>query len=91
MNSRNVVTFLEDILEVIKDIENFTENINFEDFSNNKEKVYAVQKAIELMGEAVKNIPDFIRNKYNHIPWRNIAGMRDKLSHQYWKVDLLLG
>ncbi|NES23851.1 MAG: DUF86 domain-containing protein [Symploca sp. SIO3E6] len=88
MTSRNTVTFLQDILEGIGDIENFTKQISFEEFTKNKEKIYAVQKAIELIGEAVKNIPDSVRNKYSYIPWRNIAGMRDKLSHQYWKVDL---
>ncbi|NER93391.1 MAG: DUF86 domain-containing protein [Symploca sp. SIO1B1] len=88
MTSRNTITFLQDIIEAIEDIEGFTEEVSFEEFVNNKEKIYAVQKAIELMGEAVKNIPDSVRNQYTHIPWRNIAGMRDKLSHQYWKVDL---
>jgi len=88
MTSRNSVTFLQDIIEAIEDIECFTKQVDFEEFSKNKEKIYAVQKAIELMGEAVKNIPDSIRDKYSYIPWRNIAGMRDKLSHQYWKVDL---
>jgi uncharacterized protein with HEPN domain len=88
MISRNITDFLQDILEAIEDIENFTNDVTFEDFAHNKEKIYAVQKAIELMGEAVKNVSDDIRSQYNHIPWRNIAGMRDKLSHQYWKVDL---
>ncbi|NER52768.1 MAG: DUF86 domain-containing protein, partial [Symploca sp. SIO1A3] len=54
MTSRNTITFLQDIIEAIEDIEGFTEEVSFEEFVNNKEKIYAVQKAIELIGEAVK-------------------------------------
>jgi uncharacterized protein with HEPN domain len=47
-----------------------------------------VIRAIEVIGEAVKNIPDDVKKRYPDIPWRNIAGMRDKLIHGYFGVDL---
>lgn len=47
----------------------------------------AIVRSLEIIGEAVKQIPDSIRNKYSEIPWRSIAGMRDKLIHQYFGID----
>lgn len=45
-------------------------------------------RALEIIGEATKNIPAEVRNQYPDIPWRSMAGMRDKLSHQYFGVNL---
>ncbi|WP_017315732.1 HepT-like ribonuclease domain-containing protein [Mastigocladopsis repens] len=57
-------------------------------FSQNLEKVFAVSKAIEIIGEAVKRIPDSVRSKYPDIPWKDIARMRDKLIHNYFNTDV---
>jgi uncharacterized protein with HEPN domain len=51
------------------------------------EKVFAVSRAIEIIGEAVKRIPDAVRIQYPDIPWRDIAGMRDKLIYDYFNAD----
>jgi uncharacterized protein with HEPN domain len=50
--------------------------------------VFAVLKALEIVGEASKNIPSKVRQKYSEVPWREMTGMRDKLSHDYLGVDL---
>lgn len=50
----------------------------------------AVIRRIEIIGEAVKNIPDGIKGKYPEIPWKEIAGMRDILIHEYFGIDLEL-
>lgn len=88
MTERPLSEFLQDILESIADIEAFTTGVDFESFEGNREKVLAVVKSIEILGEAVKKIPDDIRSQYPQIPWRAIAGMRDILVHEYWGVDI---
>lgn len=70
-------------METIADIETFTNAVDFNQFQQNREKVLAVIKSIEILGEAVKKIPEEICEKYPQISWRAIAGMRDILVHEY--------
>ncbi len=75
MTQRQIQDYLQDILDAINAIEQFTAGVTFKDFSQNLEKTFAVSRAIEIIGEAVKQIPASIRNQYSNIPWRDIAGM----------------
>lgn len=88
MSQRQVKDYLQDILDAIEAIEEFTADVTLEDFRKNREKVFAVSRAIEIMGEAVKRVPDSIRGRYPEIPWRGVAGMRDKLIHDYFNTNL---
>ena len=88
MSQRDLADSLEDILEAIGAIERFTAEVNLENFVQNEEKCFAVEKALEIIGEAVKNIPDSVRRNYPKMPWKKVAGMRDKLAHQYWRTDV---
>jgi uncharacterized protein with HEPN domain len=55
---------------------------------NDKKTIKAVIRSLEVLGEASKKIPDEVRNRYPRIPWKRMAGMRDKLIHEYFGVDL---
>lgn len=68
--------------------ENFVSDCTFEDFIEDIKTQYAVIRALEIIGEAAKNIPYDVRQKYPAIPWKDLAGIRDKLIHAYFGVDL---
>ena len=80
--------YLKHILDAISNIEKFIEGIEKEDFLGNVEKQYAVLRGLEIIGEATKNLSEKLKTKYPHIPWKEIGGMRDKLIHQYFGVNL---
>lgn len=80
--------FIEHILESIGDIESFSKGLSKDELKKDKVKQYAIIRAIEVIGEAVRNLPFDIRNKYSEVPWKEIVGMRDKLMHHYFGVNL---
>jgi len=80
--------FIKYIMENINEIELFVKGVTKESFLENKEKQYAIIRAIEIIGESVKNLPDSFRKEHSEIPWIKIAGMRDKLMHHYFGVNL---
>jgi uncharacterized protein with HEPN domain len=82
--------FLEHILESILLIKQYTANLSKEEFVLSLQIQDAVIRRLEIVGEAVKNLPLEFRNTYPTIPWRQIAGMRDILIHEYFGVDLNL-
>ncbi|SFM93722.1 HepT-like ribonuclease domain-containing protein [Methanolobus profundi] len=82
--------FLTDIVEAIDEIEDFTSGMDFSDFLNDRKTQKAVVKNIEIIGEAAKNVPDEIKATYSGIPWRVIAGMRDRLAHGYFGIDYVI-
>ncbi len=85
---RTYIDYALDILSSIQEIEEFIKGMDFEEFVKDRKTVNAVIRSLEVMGEATKKIPIEIRNKYPEIPWKYIAGMRDKLIHEYHGVDL---
>ena len=87
--NRNIVLYVKDILDSMENAEKFVEGMTCEEFNEDIKTSYAVTRCIEIIGEASKNIPESMRSKYPDIPWREMAGMRDKVIHFYFGVNSL--
>ncbi|WP_441000644.1 HepT-like ribonuclease domain-containing protein [Fodinibius sp. SL11] len=88
MSKRKPDVYLQDISESIQQIEEYLADVNENEFYKNSEKQDAVLRRLEIIGEAVKHISDDIRDQYDEVPWRKIAGMRDIIIHEYFGVTL---
>jgi uncharacterized protein with HEPN domain len=88
--SEKFLIYLKDINKAIDSIKNFIDGMNFEQFKSDDKTSSAVIRKFEIIGEATKNLPNGIKEKYPQIPWKDIAGMRNKLIHAYSEVDLNL-
>lgn len=84
---RDYKLFIKDLLECINKIEDFVNEMSFDEFMKDEKTKSAVVREIEVMGEAVKNIPSSIRERYKDIPWNQMAKTRDKIIHFYFGVD----
>ncbi|OHD54913.1 MAG: hypothetical protein A2Y33_16210 [Spirochaetes bacterium GWF1_51_8] len=79
--------FLQHILTETEVLERNTNNLLYDDFIKNEILCRAFIRSLEVIGEAVKNIPESIRKTYSDIEWKKLAGMRDKLIHHYFGID----
>jgi len=85
---RDYILFLEDILDALEKIENYTKNLSFTEFADNGMAVDAVIRNFEVIGEATKNVPEEIKEKYLEVEWKEAAGFRNVLIHDYFGIDL---
>ncbi|MCC5913850.1 MAG: DUF86 domain-containing protein [Balneolaceae bacterium] len=88
MSKRKPDVYLQDILESISHIQHFLDGVSEKEFHKNVEKQDAVLRRLEIIGEAVKHLPDGIRENHPDVPWRQIAGMRDIIIHEYFGVTM---
>ena len=87
---RDLSLFIKDILENMERAEKFVTGMTFEKFATDEKTIFAVIRCLEIIGEATKQIPIELRQKYKNIPWRDMAGIRDKLIHAYFSINLEL-
>jgi len=85
---REYVDYLEDMMDALEKAQRFSEGMDSVQFNADEKTVFAVVRALEILGEAAKKIPRAVRHRHPNVPWREIAGMRDKLVHEYFGVNL---
>jgi uncharacterized protein with HEPN domain len=88
MSKRDWRLIVEDIIESIDKIENYTAGVTFEDFSQSSMIIDAVVRNIEIIGEAAKNVPVHEQKKLTDVPWRKITGIRNRIVHEYFNIDI---
>jgi len=87
MSERTDRDYLDHIREAVKRTVLYTEDMTYEKFLEDIKTQDAVVRNIEIIGEAVKNLSEELRNRCTEIQWKNLAGMRDKLIHHYFGVN----
>lgn len=85
---RDIGLYLDDILESIEKIEEYTQDLTEEEFSRNTETQDAVLRRLAIIGEAVKHLPEDLKEKHKQIPWKQIAGASDIFVHEYFGVGI---
>lgn len=83
---RDVGLFIDDIIDSIKNIQEFSKGLSKDGFLKDRLKQRAIERELGIIGEAVKNIPESLKNKYSEVRWRGIAGFRDILNHAYFGI-----
>ena len=88
MSKRDWKILFEDILESIDKIRLYTKDVDFEKFISNPMIIDAVVRNIEIIGEASSKIPEEIKNNFSEIPWNKLKGIRNRIVHDYFGVDV---
>ncbi len=86
--TRSARILLGDILEAAELLERYTAGLSRHEFAGNIEKQDAVARRLEIIGESVKRLPKDLRDQHPDVPWREIAGARDVLVHEYFRIDV---
>jgi uncharacterized protein with HEPN domain len=86
--SHEFLDYIEDILDAMSKAELLLEGVSYSQFESDFKINFAVVRALEIIGEAAKRLPEEVRQRYPDIPWKGMSGMRDRIIHGYDNVDL---
>ena len=87
MSKRTAEVLLQDMQVALERIVHYTKNIGFEEFEKDTMRSDAVVRNLEIVGEAVKRLPEDFKESHREIPWHRIAGMRNRIVHDYFGID----
>jgi uncharacterized protein with HEPN domain len=85
--ARSYEMYLDDILLAINRIAEYIQELDFVHFKQDYKTVDAVIRNFEIIGEASKNLPEWIKSKYSEIPWKEMYYLRNRISHEYFGID----
>ena len=88
MSKRPINLLLNDIRQAIDRIEQYIKNLSFDAFSDDQKSVDAVVRNLEIIGEAASRLPDEFKEKYSEIEWYKVVGLRHRIVHEYFGIDL---
>ena len=88
MSKRESLLYLQDILDSISKIFAYTNSRSYEKLVNDEMALDAIVRNLEIIGEAAKNVPSEVKEKYPNVPWREIGGTRNKILHEYFGINL---
>ncbi len=88
MPKRDWRLLLEDIIGCTQSIEKYIKGVEFDDFAQNQMLIDAVVRNLEIIGESAKWIPDEVKAKHSDVEWHKIVGLRNRVVHDYFDVDL---
>ena len=88
MSKRDVSLLLDDILTAIEKIDRYVAGLDREQFLNDEKSIDAVVRNLEIIGEATRQLPDEFITQQPHIPWQQMAGLRNRIVHEYFGLDL---
>lgn len=90
MSERPVNFLLCDICEAIDRIEQYTKGMSFDGFSKDQKSIDAVARNFEIIGEAANLLPEEFKKKHSHIEWYKIVGLRHRIIHEYFGIDIAI-
>jgi uncharacterized protein with HEPN domain len=88
MSDRPVSVLVEDMLERVDRISRYTRGLDYDAFVDDEKTIDAVVRSFEVIGEAARRLPPEFKAKHSEIPWHQIAGLRNRIVHEYFDVDL---
>jgi uncharacterized protein with HEPN domain len=88
MSKRPIDLLLNDILESIDKVEQYTRGMSFDTFSNDQKSIDAVVRNLEIIGEAANRLPNDFKERHSNVEWHKVVGLRNRIIHEYFGIDL---
>jgi len=88
MKGRSAKTWLEDLKSAMDRIRRYTKDLTYDEFIEDEKTVDAVLRNLEVIGEAAKNVPEELKDRFPDVEWRRMVGLRNIITHEYFGVDM---